>query len=472
MDFGLILCEDRTDGIQNRYGEIMRRTTHSLFLLAATSLAVLLAGCASPNGPLPTDPAGLQQAAERGNPHAANNLGVLYANGNKVPQNFAEAKKWYLYASEHGDPTGELNLGIAYIRGQGTPIDLPEGVKWLHTAADHNMAPAKLELAIMYHAGKGVPHDDVEATRLAQSAALQGLPTAQMYVASIYLDGINLPSDDSLAYQWASIAASKLTGPLATVANKFRDNAAQGLSPTELAAAQTAAAAWKPGADLASLFPPGSPPRPARLRGSGSGFIVGKGGEIATDFHVVPNCREIKLIDPAGKYNKSSHIVADDRANDLAILSGGDFGTRLKIRGTPAVLGESITSYGFPLGPVLSSSGNLTSGTVSAITGMQGNAKSFQITAPEQVGNSGGPVVDETGAVVGLVASKLNALVIAAATGDMSQNVNFAWHIGLLQTLMDQRGISYELGSKGSAKSGVDLASLLQKGTVKIECWR
>jgi hypothetical protein len=62
--------------------------------------------------------------------------------------------------------------------------------------------------------------------------------------------------------------------------------------------------------------------------------------------------------------------------------------------------------------------------------------------------------------------------VVAAATGDMSQNVNFAWHIGLLQTLMDQKGISYELGSKGPAKSGVDLAALLQKGTVKIECWR
>jgi uncharacterized protein len=452
----------------------MRLTAYIQSLLGATSLALALAGCAShgANGPVPADAAGLQLLAERGNPTAANNLGVMYANGNKVPQDFAEAKKWFLFASEHGNPAGEFNLGFAYEHGQGTPVDLPEAVKWYHSAADHNVAVAKLQLATMYRVGKGVPHDDVEAVRLLRSAALQGLPMAQVLLGSYYIDGIGVQSDDSLGYQWASIGASKLTGPIGAVANKIRDNAAQGLSPAELPQAQAAAGAWKPGTDPVSLFAPGSPPRAARLRGSGSGFIVGKGGEIATDFHVVPNCTEIKLIDPAGKHHASGHIVADDRANDLAIVSGGDFGTRLKIRKIPAELGENITSYGFPLGPVLASSGNLTSGTVSATTGIQGNAKSFQITAPEQPGNSGGPVVDESGAVIGIVASKLNALMVAAATGDISQNVNFAWHIGLLQTLMDQKGISYELGSKGPAKSGVDLAALLQKGTVKIECWR
>jgi TPR repeat protein len=421
---------------------------------------------------MPTDAAGLRLMAERGNPVAANNLGAMYANGSKVPQDFAEAKKWFLFASEHGNPAGEYNLAFAYQHGQGTAIDMVEAVKWYHLAADHNNALAKLELGFLYHIGRGVPHDDTEAARLTRSAALQGLPMAQSYLGALYLDGAGVPEDDSLAYEWASIGSSKMTGTLAAVANRTRDNAAKGLSPTELAAAQAAANSWISGTDLVSLFPPDAGPRPARLRGSGSGFVVGKGGEIATDFHVVPNCREIKLIDPAGRLNKATHIIADDRANDLALLAGGEFGTRLKIRSKPAALGESVTSYGFPLGPVLSSSGNLTSGAVSSVTGFQGNAKSFQITAPEQAGNSGGPVVDESGAVIGVVASKLNALIVAAATGDLSQNVNFAWHVGMLQTLMDQKGIAYELGGKVPAKSGVDLAGILQKGTVKIECWR
>jgi TPR repeat protein len=385
----------------------MRLTAYIRFLLGTASLALGLAGCAGrgANGPVPTDANGLQLLAERGNPVAANNLGVMYANGNKVPQDFAEAKKWYLFASEHGNPAGEFNLGIAYEKGQGTPIDLPEAIKWLHTAADHNLAPAKMELATLYSTGKGVPRDMTEAARLVRSAALQNLAVAQVYLGALYVDGTGVPSDDSLGYQWASIGASKLTGPLGLIANRIRDNAAKGLSPTELTAAQAAAGAWRPGAEPVSLFPPGSPPRPARLRGSGSGFIIGKGGEIATDFHVVPNCTEIKLIDSTGKYHASSRIVAGDREDDLALLAGGEFGTRLKIRGTPAALGEAITSYGFPLGPVLSSAGNLTSGTVSSTAGMQGNTKSFQITAPEQAGDSGGPVVDETGAVVGIVAS-------------------------------------------------------------------
>jgi len=70
------------------------------------------------------------------------------------------------------------------------------------------------------------------------------------------------------------------------------------------------------------------------------------------------------------------------------------------------------------------------------------------------------------------VASKLNALIVAAATGDVPQNVNFAWRISQLQTLLDKNGIAYDTATKGTPKSGVDLASMLQKGTVKIECWR
>ncbi len=56
--------------------------------------------------------------------------------------------------------------------------------------------------------------------------------------------------------------------------------------------------------------------------------------------------------------------------------------------------------------------------------------------------------------------------------GDLAQNVNFAWRIGLLKTLMDQKGIAYEPAGKSAARSGIDLAGLLQKATVKIACWR
>ncbi len=437
----------------------------------------LVAGCATEQKPyvetkVPSDPAGLLQLAKDGDATAANNLGVLYANGAGVPQDFTEAKKWFDFASQHGNSAGEYGLAVAYQRGLGTPANLPEALKHFRLAADHNFPPAKFALALMYQNGIGVPRDTAEATRLVQDAALQGLPMAQGVLAVLYSEGNGVPEDDSLAYEWASLAAAKLTGADGALSKKVRDIAAQGLSAVELTAAQVATASWKPGVALTSVFPPNGPPRPLRRRGVGSGFVVGKNGEIATDFHVVPNCREIKLIDPAGKFNVTTHIIADDRSDDLALLAGGGFGTRLKIRAAPAELGEAITSYGFPLGPVLSSSGNLATGSVSSATGFQGNVKAFQISAPEQAGASGGPVVDGSGAVIGLVASKLNALAVAAATGDLAQNVNFAWRIGLLKTLMDQKGIAYEEIPKGHARAAVDLAGLLQKATVKIECWR
>ncbi|MDB5397364.1 MAG: putative sel1-like repeat protein, partial [Rhodospirillales bacterium] len=259
---------------------------------------------------------------------------------------------------------------------------------------------------------------------------------------------------------------------LGMAAKAMRDTAAKGLSPAELTAAQAATAAWKQGTDLVSLLPAGIEPRAPRLRGSASGFVVGKDGEIATDFHVVPNCREIRLIDSAGKSNAMTRVLGEDRADDLAILAGGGFGTRLKIRSNRAELGENITSYGFPLVSMLSGTGNLTTGSVSGTTGMMGAVKAFQISAPVQTGSSGGPVVDASGAVVGIVAAKLNALGIAAATGDLAQNVNFAWRIDLLRALMDRNGIAYEQSGKGQRRSAVALAGLLQKATVKIECWR
>ena len=222
-----------------------------------------------------------------------------------------------------------------------------------------------------------------------------------------------------------------------------------------------------------SLFPQGGPPRPARSRGQGSGFVVGKGGEVVTDYHVVPNCREIRIKDPAGKFNVVTHMLAEDRDNDVAVLAGGGFGNRLKLRAEPPVLGETVLTYGFPLGPVLATSGNLTSGSVSATTGMAGNAKAIQITAPVQVGSSGGPVVDQGGAVIGMVASKLNTLAFASTTGDVAQNVNFAWRADALEALLNEHGIAYDTArGKPESLPMNDLVTELQKGSLEVECWR
>jgi S1-C subfamily serine protease len=437
----------------------------------------MLAGCAHPPAPgAALDIGSLTQQAEKGNAIAENQLGFLYATGQKVPQDFSQARKWYELAASHGNAVAEFNLGFAYEHGQGTPINLAEALHWYQAAADHNNPGGKMALGIMYQNGKGVPQDDAEALRWYRASAIQGWAPAQLTLASFYSEGGHgVEPDDGLAYEWASLAIVRMKPVLPVVlqvATRLRDQSATNLSLSVLTTAQAATTAWQPGTDLVSPFPADSGPRPMRSRGQGSGFIVGKKGEIATDFHVVRNCRELRLKDSTGKFNVTSHVVAQDKDADVAIIAGGGFGSRLKLRGDAAALGENVITYGFPLGQMLSVSGNLTTGAVSSVTGFQGNAKTLQISAPIQPGSSGGPVVDQSGAVIGLSVSGLNALMIAAATGNISQNINFATHVSFLRALMDRSGIAYETAGAPHPQTNTELAEELQKATVKIECWR
>ena len=86
-------------------------------------------------------------------------------------------------------------------------------------------------------------------------------------------------------------------------------------------------------------------------------------------------------------------------------------------------LGEGVAAFGFPHSDILSTSGNFTLGNITALNGIGDDSRYFQISAPVQAGNSGGPLLDLTANVVGVVSSKLNALRIALKDGDLPQNV-------------------------------------------------
>ncbi|MFX4941208.1 serine protease, partial [Acinetobacter baumannii] len=83
-------------------------------------------------------------------------------------------------------------------------------------------------------------------------------------------------------------------------------------------------------------------------------------------------------------------------------------------------LGEGVAVFGYPLSGMLSTSGNFTLGNVTALSGLGDDSRYFQISAPVQPGNSGGPLVDANGNLIGVVTSKLNALKVMVATnGDI-----------------------------------------------------
>ena len=121
-------------------------------------------------------------AAEQGDAVAQNNLGFMYDKGEGVPENDAEAVKWYRKAADHGYAKAQFNLGVMYDNGNGVPENDAEAVKWYRKAADHGDAEAQYNLGVMYYNGDGVPENDVRAYVWLSMAKTQGYENAKKAV--------------------------------------------------------------------------------------------------------------------------------------------------------------------------------------------------------------------------------------------------------------------------------------------------
>jgi len=194
-----------------------------------------------------------------------------------------------------------------------------------------------------------------------------------------------------------------------------------------------------PGAEAANRPAPQRP----RERGvsTGTGFFVSVDGHILTNNHVVENCTSITVNRP-GADPRPAVLIARDETNDLALLRS-DHRPAMVPSFNPSVrVGESIYVYGFPLTGLLTSTGNFTTGTLSALAGLRDDTRMVQHSAPTQPGNSGGPLLDRNGNVVGVIVSKLNVLAVARQTqGDIAQNVNFAIRSAVAQSFLQIHGI-------------------------------
>ena len=134
--------------------------------------------------------------------------------------------------------------------------------------------------------------------------------------------------------------------------------------------------------------------------------------------------------------------------------------------------GDSVLVIGYPLHGLLASEANVTTGTVSASAGLRDDTRYLQITAPVQPGNSGGPLLDQSGNVVGVVVAKLNAMKLAKHTGDIPQNINFALKANVAKGFLESYGIEYESVPKGKVLSVPDVADAAREFTVRVLCYQ
>ena len=144
---------------------------------------------------------------------------------------------------------------------------------------------------------------------------------------------------------------------------------------------------------------------------SGTGFFISSDGYIVTCYHVIENHKQIKIKGINGDFTNGqiANVVAIDKTNDIAILKvNADLNHTLKygIKWEPSEVGEDIYTLGFPLKTTMGEEIKLTNGIISAKSGFQGNISNYQISAPVQPGNSGGPLFDKQGNIVGIVNAK------------------------------------------------------------------
>lgn len=207
---------------------------------------------------------------------------------------------------------------------------------------------------------------------------------------------------------------------------------------------------------------------------SGTGVLVSNSGHILTNHHVVEKCQTIMVI-PIGQLPLEADSIASDSQNDLAVLkikNGAQSTTVAQFRLARPKLGENISVFGFPLSDTLSSSGNFVSGSISSLAGMGDDARMLQISAPIQPGNSGGPLMDSAGNVVGIVSSKLNELAYASVSGTLPQNVNFSIKGNVALNFMDAHSVPYETATETNALESSLVAEKSKQFTVRVTCER
>ncbi|RIY02826.1 serine protease [Aureimonas flava] len=242
-------------------------------------------------------------------------------------------------------------------------------------------------------------------------------------------------------------------GPMARL---FQSGRAEGVAFGE---GERVAAAPKDAPSLASPAP--------GFDSSGTGFVVSRDGWLLTNAHVAKACKTVLV----GDLGAASQVVVDED-HDLALLKlDGKVGKPLPIVAGKPRLGEDILALGFPLRSILADSLNVTRGNVSSLMGLMNDANYLQISAPVQPGNSGGPLVDLAGRVVGVVTAKLNAVAVADLTGDIPQSINFAIRPDAAARFLEEHHVAFDTADASLPLESVpDATAKVQDSIYPVLC--
>jgi len=362
--------------------------------------------------------------------------GLKYYSGDGVQQNFKTAVVYLRRSAQATHPYLEsfFLLGLCYDNGTGVPRDPTKARTYYKEAAERGHVGAQNNLALMLDDGIGGERNIDEALYWYRKAASKESPVAlnNLGVYEKYRGNKTLAADYFVRSGQAYLKRNDREGVL-TAISRLQD-----------VGAYTVAKALS---DQLFGAPTSQSPPAASQQTSSSGT-----GWFCTPRHVV-TCWHV--LDGHDRYYLISEtlpktplkLIIKDRQNDLALLEIPSHGLAshgfLSISPQTSSTAERVFTSGFPHIDLLGKAPKYTEGTISATSGIEDDPRILQVSVPVQAGNSGGPLLDARGRVVGIVASKLSAARVFEWTGDLPQNINYAVKAAYLRNILDSKGIDY-----------------------------
>ncbi len=388
-------------------------------------------------------------AAGQGSSDAQCELGVMYFKGIGVEQDDDEAEKWLLKAAMQNNAKAQYSLGLLYCKDKDDEIkhNYKEAVKWFSRAGVQNYVDAQYLLGVMYCRGEGTVKDYKTAAKWFIKAASRGSAKAQLALGACYWNGQGVSVDYAESLKWMSLASMNGNKDAKLLKNDILGK----MSDAEITEAQKRINKVKniKGylVENAGGLKNGDAAEKAEY--TATGFFITADGYILTAYHAVGKSENIKVLHNRRQYQ--AKVVAQNQSLDVALLKidGNDF-SHLTLSSSTAQTGDSVFTMGFPQVSLQGSEPKFTEGSISSLSGTADNPNFFQISVPVQPGNSGGPLIDQNGEVIGLIVARLNDISALLTTGAVPQNVNYALKSSYILNFLNT---SEPLGTRLTANS-------------------